>query len=475
MNTEVAPYHCEVKVKSTRRIIGLENEYALQIVDRHGEPVADDATLSWVAGEICSKSRTAQRDWLENGACIYEDIGNHPEYAGPECLTGWQVMLHDLVGEAELSRRVNAFNARQAQSKGFRYWAVLLKNNEALNGATYGRHENYILDKDINIEDDCNPLVGYLVSRIIMTGSGRLVMWRGQPYFQLSQRANYINNVYSSTTTQNGRGLICTRPERTEADSARWQRLQLISGDSSILNSVTVMTMDIMSLLLLMLECGELEGVALAYPIDDLKLLNTNPWHRLRGYGRSWEASEVQQKYLGEATSFVKRYDLADEWGPVLRSWRLFLRAFRGGPKHLVGKANWATKLAMWERRSGRFDGDSEAAIVAAQQLDLAFHTIAGGPSIVDRARKLEQIQVSAAMVERARAERLPTRAGVRAEFWHRTKKYHYPVSFNWMNLTWGDEKLRLEDPYGTALERLDLMTYRVWQRSELEASSLRS
>lgn len=46
-----------------------------------------------------SSAPDAFRDFLSNGARLYMDVGNHPEYATPECLTGRGVATAALAGE----------------------------------------------------------------------------------------------------------------------------------------------------------------------------------------------------------------------------------------------------------------------------------------------------------------------------------------------------------------------------------------
>ena len=82
---------------------------------------------------------------LTNGARFYVDHA-HPEYSGPETLGPLDAVLYDRAGE-HIARDAMDILASQGTQ------ATLYKNNVDGKGATYGSHENYLVDRSVDFDD----------------------------------------------------------------------------------------------------------------------------------------------------------------------------------------------------------------------------------------------------------------------------------------------------------------------------------
>jgi len=202
---------------------------------------------------------------LANGARLYVDHA-HPEYATPEVVSASEAALWDKAGELVMWRAVQALRADGGPD------VAIFKNNTDGKGASYGTHENYLVDRAVPWTELVAALTPYLVTRQILTGSGRVGLGPSgaDAGFQLSQRADYVEAEVGLETTMN-RPIINTRDE-PHADPARWRRLHVIVGDATVLEVATWLRLGMMQLVLGALEAGLLgrqfvEQVALAQPV----------------------------------------------------------------------------------------------------------------------------------------------------------------------------------------------------------------
>src|SRR3954463_13991144 len=110
----------------------------------------------------------------------------------------------------------------------------LYKNNTDGKGASYGAHENYLMDRRTPVIDIIRGLVAFFVSRPGVAGSGRVgIGTEGRTHgFQLSQRADFFEVEVGLETTLK-RPIINTRDE-PHADADKYRRLHVIIGDANL-------------------------------------------------------------------------------------------------------------------------------------------------------------------------------------------------------------------------------------------------
>ncbi|MGE3977977.1 MAG: proteasome accessory factor PafA2 family protein, partial [Nitrospira sp.] len=248
------------------RIFGLETEYGLLIHEDR-----PNHSPTWFAHRIRDHLFQVQRrgvldlhhrghdeppgngGFLTNAGRIYLDMG-HLEYASPECHSLTDVVASDRAGDLLLQQAL--------EELGFSEQVSLIKNNiDHETDATFGSHENYLVSRRFPFSRrGLAPLVTFLVTRQIFTGSGRvgsaapqdawiqtdrLILPRStlgvhhvsELPFQISQRADYIVNDFFEWV-QHNRAIVNTRDEPL-ADPNQYRRIHLLLGDSNLAEYAT--------------------------------------------------------------------------------------------------------------------------------------------------------------------------------------------------------------------------------------------
>src|SRR3954454_19770674 len=189
---------------------------------------------------------------LTNGARLYVDHA-HPEYSTPEVTNPRDLVLWDKAGEqimAEAARRA----ARIPRTQPIQ----LYKNNTDGKGASYGAHENYLMDRRTPFVEIIKGLVPFFVTRQVFAGAGRVgIGTEGRTQgFQLSQRADFFEVEVGLETTLK-RPIINTRDE-PHANADKYRRLHVIIGDANLAELSTYLKVGTTSLVLAMIEARAL-------------------------------------------------------------------------------------------------------------------------------------------------------------------------------------------------------------------------
>ncbi|WP_347056845.1 depupylase/deamidase Dop [Blastococcus sp. HT6-30] len=395
---------------SVRRVMGTEVEYGISVP---GQPGANPTTLSsqvvnaWAVAEAPTPRRprwdfeeeSPLRDArgfdltpaqaldhndldedsgmanviLTNGARLYVDHA-HPEYSTPEVTTPRDIVLWDKAGE-----RVMAEAARRAARVPGTQPIQLYKNNTDGKGASYGSHENYLMDRRTPFIDIIRGLVPFFVTRQVFAGSGRVGIGTEsrKEGFQLSQRADFFEVEVGLETTLK-RPIINTRDE-PHANPDEYRRLHVIIGDANLAELATYLKVGTTSLVLAMIEARALpHDLALEEPVQELQAISHDPTlsHRvLLRDGRRMTAVEVQRCYLEQAVRFVENGGEADEQtADVLRRWAEVLDDLEADPMRLADRLDWPAKLRLLEgyrARDGLGWGDSRLRLVDLQYSDV--------------------------------------------------------------------------------------------------------
>jgi Pup amidohydrolase len=393
---------------SVRRVMGTEVEYGISVP---GQPAANPTTLSsqvvnaWAVADAPTPRRprwdfeeeSPLRDArgfdlspaqaldhndldedtgmanviLTNGARLYVDHA-HPEYSTPEVTNPRDVVLWDKAGE-----RVMAEAARRAARVPGTMPIQLYKNNTDGKGASYGSHENYLMDRRTPFIDIIRGLIPFFVTRQVVAGSGRVGIGtesRTQG-FQLSQRADFFEVEVGLETTLK-RPIINTRDE-PHADADKYRRLHVIIGDANLAELSTYLKVGTTSLVLAMIEAKALpHDLSLEEPVAELQAISHDPslTHlvRLRD-GRRMTAIEVQQAYLEHAEKFVDG-EGDEQTSDVLRQWAQVLDDLADDPMRCADRLDWPAKLRLLEgfrARDGLSWGDSRLQAIDLQYSDV--------------------------------------------------------------------------------------------------------
>lgn len=295
---------------------------------------------------------------LTNGARLYVDHA-HPEYSSPEVTTPLDGVRWDVAGERVMlaaSRELASFPGSEV---------VLYKNNVDGKGASYGTHENYLVDRAVPFGVLVELLTPFLVTRQVVVGSGRVGLGPtgAEPGFQLSQRADYVEAEVGLETTLR-RPIVNTRDE-PHADRRRWRRLHLIIGDANLLEVATYVKLGTTSLVLWVAEhlealadAGvdartELAALRLADPVSDVQRVSRDLSLRARlrlADGRELTALEIQGAYVDVVRRSLAALGTDDESEAVLARWASLLERLAVDPASCAREVEWVAKLRLLER-----------------------------------------------------------------------------------------------------------------------------
>ena len=188
---------------------------------------------------------------LTNGARLYVDHA-HPEYSSPEVASPLDAVRWDRAGEEIMLAAARALAASPHLPD-----VALYKNNVDGKGASYGTHENYLMDRAVPFGEVIRYLTPFLVTRPLICGAGRVGIGpAGQSGgFQISQRADYVEAEVGLETTLR-RPIINTRDE-PHAARDRYRRLHVIIGDATLFDVATFLKVGTTSLVLAAIEADD--------------------------------------------------------------------------------------------------------------------------------------------------------------------------------------------------------------------------
>src|SRR5689334_3094616 len=387
------------------RIFGLETEYGLLV--HQDRP---DHSPTWFAHKIRDHLFHVQRHgvldlhhrghdeppgnggFLTNAGRVYLDMG-HVEYASPECHSLTDAVATDRAGDRMLQQAI--------QDLGWTDTVSLIKNNiDHETDATFGSHENYLVTRRFPFSRrGLAPLVTFLVTRQIFTGSGRigsatpqdawvpmdrLIVPRAalgraagatQVPFQISQRADHIMNDFFEWVQQN-RAIVNTRDEPL-ADPDQYRRIHLLLGDSNMAEYATALKLGTTGLVLQLIEEGHApRELDLDEPVECLQEISQDQdrqWLVQLQSGKRLSAIDIQEEFLAAAEAHCKGQDEETDW--VLAQWKSVLHDLRGGDyRQLVGRVDWASKL--WLLETFRQAEGVEWQDPMLKSLDLEYHNL---------------------------------------------------------------------------------------------------
>ncbi len=385
------------------RIFGLETEYGLLIHEDR-----PDHSPTWFAHKIRDHLFQVQRrgvldlhhrghdeppgngGFLTNAGRIYLDMG-HLEYASPECHSLMDVVASDRAGDLLLQRTI--------ETLGFCDQVSLIKNNiDHETDATFGSHENYLVSRRFPFSRrGMVPLVTFLVTRQIFTGSGRVgsaapqdawiqmdrllvprpafgTQHASELPFQISQRADYIVNDFFEWV-QHNRAIVNTRDEPL-ADPNQYRRMHLLLGDSNMTEYATALKLGTTGLVLQLIEEGHApQDLEIDEPVEALQEISKDPERRwlvqLQSH-KMMSAVDIQERFLDCAVRHCRGQDEETDW--VLAQWASVLHDLRGDYQKLVGRVDWASKLWLLDcfREAEQVDWTDPV----LKSLDLEYHNL---------------------------------------------------------------------------------------------------
>ncbi len=444
-----------------RRIFGIEQEYGLACVSDGNRSLNPDEVARYLFRKIVSWGRSSNV-FLTNGARLYLDVGSHPEYATGECDSPEQVVLHDKAGERILEGMVE--DAQELlRAEGIPGSIYVFKNNTDSAGNSFGCHENYLIPRSIDFQRLSDALIPFLVTRQLFCGSGKILKTPTGPKFCFSQRADHLWEGVSSATTRS-RPIINTRDE-PHADAEKYRRLHIISGDSNMSETTSLLKIGGTDLILRMIESGVIfQDLMLENPIQAIRDISHDCTGSVKVRlvsGRELTALEIQQEYLGCVLNYFDRNGGADpSHKKILELWQRCITALTTGQLHLIQHdIDWVIKHQLINRFCRKYDLDYSSAKV--KQLDLAYHDI-------NRSRGLFYILQNSGFASRIAsdleiftAKSVPpatTRAKLRGDFVRQAQAAQRDFTVDWVHLKLNDPPQRTilcKDPFLSTDERV--------------------
>ncbi len=311
---------------------------------------------------------------LTNGARLYVDHA-HPEYSSPETFGAFDATLWDRAGEV-IAQRIMV-RAEQAGEP-----LVLVKNNTDGKGAAYGTHENYLMRRDVDFDELVRGLTPFFVTRPVICGAGRVGIGQKSqiPGFQMSQRADFVENEVGLETTFN-RPIINTRDE-PHANPASYRRLHVIGGDGNMFDVSILLKLGTTSLVLWAIEQGiglEWDALTLDDPVAETWNVSHHPnldYRLSTAGGASYTAAELQQVILDLVLQTFTRLGHTPDEGEqaVLTLWQSVLDRMRSDLFSVASEVEWVAKYALlghFKERSGLQWSDPRLQAMDLQWADL--------------------------------------------------------------------------------------------------------
>ena len=313
---------------------------------------------------------------LTNGARLYVDHA-HPEYSSPEVTTALDVVRYDKAGDkvmAIAAQRASLYAGRQIR---------LYKNNTDGKGASYGTHENFLLQRSTPFDRVVTQFTAFLVTRQVFTGAGRVGIGQSSQTsgFQISQRADFFEAEVGLETTLN-RPIINTRDE-PHADAAKHRRLHVITGDANLSETSTWLKVGTAAWVLRVIEAGTLgTDLRLAAPVAAMRAVSHDLSCRAPlelADGRRMTAIEIQHVYLNRCRALLASPAADDlpaggrtEAEALFGAWQETLDQLATDVTLLADRLDWVAKLALMESYRARDGLGWDAPKLAAIDLQYA-------------------------------------------------------------------------------------------------------
>jgi len=390
---------------------------------------------------------------LDNGARLYVDHA-HPEYSGPEVRTARDALVWDRAGDAIM------LDAARAASEAIGHEIRLYRNNTDSKGASYGTHENYLVDRAVPFDRIVRDLTGFLVSRTVVIGAGRVGLGQESQSagFQLGQRPDFFETEVALETTIR-RPIINTRDE-PHALRRRWRRLHVITGDANQAQVAGWLKVGTAALAIRLVEADAAPDLRPVRPVEafraishDPDLARTVPLHD----GRQVSGVDLQEAWLEAARTLP---DLSAEDHDLLQAWQQVLDDLRADWRRTADRLDWAAKRMVLESYRARDGLDWDSPKLAL--VDLQYADIDPARSLALRLEQAGRLRTLITADEVRAARRTPptdTRAWARGRIVARF--VDELLGAGWDGLTFAGEggsgivRLEMADPLGGTREQV--------------------
>ena len=447
-NHSTAPLdaHTKDEIQSFARIFGIETEYGVSVtgLDR---PCDAGQTAMMMFQPIVAEARSTNT-YIENGSRLYLDVGSHPEYATAEARDPMDALALDAAGELVMRDLALDAQRRLRSIQGAGSTVHVFKNNVDSAGHSFGCHENYLVRRFVPLKTIEQELLPFLITRQLFTGAGRM----GEQGFQITQRADFLDEAVSSATTRS-RPMVNTRDE-PHADPDAFRRLHVIIGDSNRSQWSTWMKLAVTHLVLCAIEDAFRHGVpsgfeqyAFADPAAANRTVSRfldNPRAELTfESGESVSALGLQRRYYAAVKAFIETHGdalasslPATTIDTIMGEWSRVLDALeRGTYDALTDRVDWAAKKRLFDALKRR---RPDVTFAQMEQLELDYHDIANGRlygSLVAR-NQMRELLTGDNVEYAVHNPPTDTRAALRGRFVDAALNVGAQFSADWTHLT---------------------------------------
>jgi len=456
------------------RIMGVETEYGVHTVHPTKRPLGPDEVARYMFKPVVAWGNSSNV-FIPNGSRLYLDVGSHPEYATAETTKLDELLASDAAGDAIMHDLV--VQAQQAMAaEGYDGEVYLYRNNADSLGNSYGSHENYMIERTTQYRRLTEALLPFLITRQLIAGNGVVINdpsalplahrfpGRTEPHFAFSQRADYMQEAISSSSTR-ARPMINTRDE-PHADSTKYRRLHVIVGDSNMSETTQLVRYGTTELLLRIIESGRpLSNLQLANPVRAIRQVS----HDITGRtplelaeGRTMTALDIQEFYFEIAQDFLAQQGPHHQYlEQIMDLWARTLKAIRTQDFTSIDtEIDWAIKHKLYSAYAAKRGLDWGAARLV--QLDMSYHDIHPERGLFNllQARGAVARVLTDAQVHAAR-EQPPTttRARLRHRFIELARDLGMEYSMDWTHMKLNDypmHTLYVRDAFETDISIVD-------------------
>lgn len=328
---------------------GYEWEIAASAVERDGSPVPIPAVLNGLETMVVENMKHVDGEncgfWLESGGRFYRDGSEsglaHQEYATPECSHPDELLRHSIAADRMMLHLAGLLRERMEYGK-----VMVSKSNVSHASAlSWGAHENYEASRPVPEI----PMLAWLASRFVLTGSGGLDVTYPGIRFTLSPRVHFFSAA-ASYNTQSARGLHNVGKARPYGKK---HRVHVIAGDGNRSALSTWLKFGCTALVVRMLDANRFPPIELADPVAAAKTFALDPDFTASvatTQSRVLGALDIQHQFLDAVAASC---DLFPDWASqVIAEWRRVLQCLgkKRGWRDLSGDLDWPGKLELFER-----------------------------------------------------------------------------------------------------------------------------
>lgn len=452
-----------------KRIYGVETEYGIIFTPEGRKTLPVEKAIRFLFEKLITTEHFLNV-FLENGARFYQDTGCHPEYATPECASPRQLIVYDKAGERVLED-LQIYAEERIREERIAGNLSIFKNNTDFVGNSYGCHENYLVDRDVDFYYLAEQLIPFLVTRQIYSGAGKVFQTQDGVQYCISQRAQHIYQKISGTTT-NDRSIINTRDE-PHADREKYRRLHVIVGDSNMSEYTNFLKVGACAVVLQMIEDNYInKDFTLRNPVKAIKDISydTSCKRKLRlDNGKEYSPIEIQLEYCQMAQRYVEHYPVSDDLMEAVGMWQFVLDRLQQNPDDLDRKIDWIIKRKLihnWTKSRGvRWDDPR------VFMLDLQYHDIRlnrGLFYLLERRGAVDRILNDEEVLKAKTEPPHNTRARMRGEFIKLARQNGIQYDLDWSNIRLGNllnVRVMCNNPFETDTQKVEELV-RTIQRS---------